>query len=229
MWMKRSKQHAHLLSFLPELSGEKSQRKKGEMQRVKAEVASLISTLAPAEPSLLTQPELCRYPWCFVMSVDGISADHYLTGALVFDDNTETPHGVCVLLRASEMVRLLTIEDSLPFWMMRSLSTLAQHDNPRHICEQIEADCRDLVASSLSSGWRSKLSNSAQLSHIHTRLSDMRCDADFELEGKRCVDVMPWRSWPECVSDSEFLWLWRQNRHGKIIESQRKAVVNPVT
>lgn len=225
MWMNNFVSRAHLQIFLPQAVEVKSAQRKGIAQRVRIEVAALVAQLQPTGASLLSQPGLSVYPWCFVMPAYAVSTGAYLAGAFIPADEASPSAAVCVLFSARKMEQQLKSETNLPFWMMRSLAALDRYNN----CEEIESDCHDLMALNFPPVWRPKKWGSAQRLKIQARLSDIRCDADLALEGKSGVDVMPWRNWPGCVLESEFLWLWRQNRHGKIIESQRKLITGPVT
>ncbi|MEB5973396.1 hypothetical protein ACWXWB_13180 [Pantoea dispersa] len=224
MWMNRGIPVNRLLAFLPGMADEKKQCGKR-----KALIASLRSSLSLATPSLLPQPALDHYPWCFVLPAPHVSSGLYLTGAFVVAEEPCTIAGVAVLLRGTDLGRLLKQDSSLPFWMMRALAGGGQQADPGALREQIAADCQPLVARMTLPRWQQHLRPVTRHAQLLHRLSQMHCEADFVLEGKRAVDVMPWRHWPDCVLHTGYLWLWRQNRQGQIIESQRKSLGKPMT
>ncbi|MCT6588467.1 hypothetical protein N3553_01065 [Pantoea dispersa] len=224
MWMKRGVPVKRLLALLPGIVDEQKPGSKGA-----AQIARLSSSLSLAMPSLLPQLALVKYPWCFVMPAHHVSPGLYLTGACVTTEGQSARAMVAVLLRGNDLVRLLKQEPGLPFWMMRALAAGGEDGEQVAVNEQIATDCRELLACMTVPRWQQPFRPATQLSQLRQRLSELRCETDFVLEGKRGGDVMPWRHWPDCLLPAGYLWLWRQNRHGQLIESQRKSLANPVT
>lgn len=43
------------------------------------------------------------------------------------------------------------------------------------------------------------------------------------------VEFMPWKNWPECIQNGNSVWLWRQSRYGRIIDSKKISVPMDIT
>lgn len=229
MWMRWRQHRPQMLCFLPEAINGKKKPEHQAVQRLRHEVSALLPLLVPDDATAMKQPGLSNYPWCFVMPARAADPQTYITGAVIPAAAGHLPAAVCVVLQQKDMVQRLAGEINLPFWMMRFLALSTRNPGPQAAYQHLDADCHALLTMSRTSVWRHKRQITARQTEICSRLSEMTCEADFSLEGKTGVEFMPWRNWPECVSESHYIWFWRQNRHGKIIESQRKLITYPVT
>lgn len=183
-------------------------------------LSSLLQRAIPLmAPSTVTAPAVAAYPWCFVAPADVIRGKHYFIGAFLPEVQTTAglPAVLYALVSESWLLGQLSVRDCLPFWLARVLAlqmttSSAGHDAAvHHWCQLLQR----MLAN------RRQGRAYATRQRLREGLREARCDADFALGSEHGVDVMPWMAWPGCIQNDETIWLWRQSRHGKVIESQK--------
>lgn len=178
------------------------------------------------QPSLLAFPALTHYPWCFVAPDSTSSSRHYTIGAFLPPQCTTIGPPEMLYARVDEcwLLKHLQSPVGMPLWLSRALVPLIngvarplQNKEVRQVChvlQRLHAPERRL--------WKPRVSQmqARQLEYLCAR----QCEADDHLQREYGVDAMPWMNWPGCIQHNQWIWLWRQSRHGKIIESQKVSI-----
>ncbi|WP_431224279.1 hypothetical protein ACQ86O_04435 [Serratia sp. L9] len=192
----------------------------GQHRRTKQALHLLLQQALPLmASSRMKAPIVTPYPWCFVAPANAIRAKHYFIGAFLPETQTSTalPPVLYALVSEAWLLSQLNERDSLPFWLARVLAPFSVG------CEvEVHRWCKLLQR--MLMGRKHAIS----ANHLRPRegLREERCDADFALGSEHGVDAMPWMEWPGCIQNDEIIWIWRQSRHGKVIESQKLANLN---
>lgn len=169
--------------------------------------------------SRVMEPAVAPYPWCFIAPANSIRAKHYFIGAFLPEAQTSTrlPPVLYALVNETWLINQLSTKDSLPFWLARVLAPFSVG------CEvEVRRWCQLLQR--MLKGRQHAIS--ANRLSLREGLREERCDADVALGSEHGVDAMPWMEWPGCIQNNEIIWIWRQSRHGKVIESQKLANLN---
>lgn len=141
------------------------------------------------------------HPWCFALVEEGKA----WLGA-VKPQTGETLYAALPVLQAKEA---LSCNGSLAFWLARVLAAplpLAGRMRPieKHYCA--------------AAGFR-------QAVPLMPLLADC-CKADYASTERCGVELMPWAAWPACIHQGGYLWLWKQNQHGRIVASRRISLIH---
>ncbi|MDT3667832.1 hypothetical protein ROK90_17740 [Cronobacter dublinensis] len=136
------------------------------------------------------------------------------------------PVALCCRLNRPALLQHARPVQSLAFWQMRILCLLT--DEQQRIGER--AAVRQWVQAlrlSLAPGWvRWWVNPSWRFGQRAPALLMENCAADYRLGPEAGVETMPWREWPACINQENTIWIWRQSRHGKYIDSQRIAITH---
>ncbi|ANS44523.1 hypothetical protein [Serratia inhibens] len=199
----------------------------GRHRRTALRITSLVETvMRQMEPSILASPAFLRYPWCFLAPDSTKGARYFFVGAFLPSQITTDVLPEMLYVRVSERWLLDHLQEhvGLPLWLSRALVPLINRPSWNQQSEEVRQACRflqRLLASERGVWGRCVLPTQAQqLENLYA----MRCEADEELLGEHGVDAMPWMNWPGCIQHNESIWLWRQSRHGKVIESQKVII-----
>ncbi|MGQ8776530.1 hypothetical protein ACUTQ5_19455 [Serratia sp. NA_112.1] len=197
----------------------------GRHRRPTLRIAVLLqAVIRQMEPTILASSSLVRYPWCFLAPDSAKGARSFFVGAFLPPQTTTDTPPEMLYVRVSErwLLNHLQMQVGLPLWLSRVLVPLIngpsgnlQSDEVRQACRFLQ---RLLASESRIRGLRG--SEVRQLENLYS----MRCEADEELLGEDGVDAMPWMNWPGCIQNDESIWLWRQSRYGKVIESQKVII-----
>lgn len=173
------------------------------------------------------------YPWCFVISGAALSQRHYCAGAFSLMTGE---HGEKLLIVIYSMVsyswlqKNLRSEYPLTFWAARVLNIKRKYDvvggNQGILWQWFKAlrwaysPWRQFVLKPL---WR--------FEHKSQMLLREGSQQDYRIRNSDGVEVMPWKNWPGCIQQEPEIWVWRQSRHRRILDSQRillrRAEANP--
>ncbi|WON77490.1 hypothetical protein [Serratia sp. UGAL515B_01] len=186
------------------------------LNRGRHAVSSLLEQVTrQMAPSHMTSTVFAHYPWSFAAPAPAIWPRHYVIGA--FLPGTTPPVALYAVVSGEGLFPPLGMRDSLPFWLARTLTSpmtvvidAKREAEIRHWCKLLQ---RMLIA-----GRPALSSNTLPL---WEGLRDARCEADVEIGSEHGVDAMPWMEWPGCIRNEETIWIWRQSRYGKVIESQK--------
>ncbi|UYU31320.1 hypothetical protein [Siccibacter colletis] len=145
------------------------------------------------------------YPWCFALPGEALGLSQTLTGAVAMQSET-------VLYASLSDVALqecLQEPHSLAFWLARAL--VAQ---PRMVGRTSGRVCRHVARHYRAC---------AGLKQSPPLLAWLRdcCEEDYSATESGGVQFMPWAGWPACINKGGYLWLWKQNQHGRIVASHR--------
>lgn len=172
------------------------------------------------------------YPWCFVFSEKELHKKNYYIGALAISKNCHKKNGICVLFSHLSYDRISEeFRKNLPitFWLARILATL-QNDmtekNKNTDISQWKNALQRHYTPALESFLIRKEYRFTSISE--TLLSNCHI-FDNQIPVNGGVESMPWRNWPECVKSGNFIWLWRQSRHGRIIDSKKIPIPMDIT
>lgn len=173
-----------------------------------------------------------NYPWCFVFSTQETHPEKYYVGALMVSQKNDSKNHLCAIFSRLSYNRLLAdLERNfhLAFWQSRILaySQLKSEpdNNKKNTSLWISALHRyySPLWESLFIRKNHKFINTCDflLSNIHI--------LDNQTSINSGVPFMPWKNWPECIQSSNTVWLWRQSRHGRIIDSKKISIPMDIT
>ncbi|UIA88125.1 hypothetical protein LU631_01215 [Erwinia tracheiphila] len=182
---------------------------------------ALLNDIIPKiTPTLSGQNLPINYPWCFVMPAN---KDGFCFGALlpvVSHREMKTVFALHIHISYSVLCENMKSNLHLAFWLSRILHSYQKE----HIVTGTRTDLREWVKTlerSFSPFWEKLLIN--EQFRFRNR-SELLLSFEGKDEGKiTCdsgVDIMPWTNWPGCIRTEGKIWLWRQSRYGRIIDSQ---------
>lgn len=194
--------------------------------RTQRELVSLLTTqVVPALMPLSGAPGVHDYPWCFALAF----RQRLYLGAFLPGTNRQgdaTLEALCCRLNRQALLQHARPVQSLAFWQMRILCLLIGEQ--QRIGER--AAVRQWVQAlrlSLAPGWvRWWVNPPWRFGQRAPALLMENCAADYRLGPEAGVETMPWREWPACINQENTIWIWRQSRHGKYIDSQRIAITH---
>lgn len=172
------------------------------------------------------------YPWCFVFSAKDLCREHYYIGALTISKNNCNKDDLCVIfsrLPYNKISEEFKKKFHIAFWQARILATRhgQRNDNRKsfHFMEWIKAlqihYSPFLESVLIRKNYRFVNTSESLLSNCHI--------LDNQISINAGVEFMPWNNWPECVQSGDFVWLWRQSRYGRIIDSKKIPIPRDIT
>lgn len=172
------------------------------------------------------------YPWCFVFSEKKTQGNHYYIGALTIYKNSCNKDSLCAIFsRLPYDVISLDFKKKfhIAFWQARILAARQgdMNDNKKSsdFLEWVKAlqihYSPFLESFLIRKNYRFINRTEPLLSNLHI------LDNETPINGG--VEFMPWKNWPECIQSGDFVWLWRQSRHGRIIDSKKIPVPMDIT
>lgn len=180
--------------------------------------------LPAMQDSLPGKPLPENYPWCFIVPPSALRRKTYCVGAFVSFENARGEKSIVALCCAVPYKWLkhnLTAEFSAPFWMARILAGIKPEEIARGNYGYVRPWIKALQRS-YSYFWESfALAENFRFGTRSKFLLREFTDLDYEICSDDGVDIMPWKNWPGCIQAGDCVWLWRQSRHNRLIESQR--------
>ncbi|MFJ3458574.1 hypothetical protein ACIPMZ_16625 [Scandinavium goeteborgense] len=175
----------------------------------------LYQHLLQAMAEQMSEPE---YPWCFVFPATCLNQTNFYMGACCLHyDNIGEPRIYALYSRLSyrHVFREFQSPRSVAYWQARILAGTKDVAG----CIRLKSWVRELqrAYSPLDRIW-GKTKRFAQRADI--LLSDC-CDYDYLSNIEDGVEFIPWANWPICIQTENKLWMWRQNKFGKITSSKR--------
>lgn len=175
------------------------------------------------KPSQLTSAAMNQYPWCFIAPDKTLGTTHYFVGAFLPPQKENDTAFEILYAHVSELWLMAHLQSSvgLPLWLSRALIPLINNSTHRVREREVRRIC-SFLERLLDSSKRPRRQNINYLGVPQfVKLTEVCCEADEELISEYGVDAMPWLDWPGCIGHIEAIWIWRQSRHGKVIESQK--------
>jgi len=164
------------------------------------------------------------YPWCFVISSGTALEKYHYVGAcriLCNEQGGKTLIGMYSPVSHQWLNKDMQAEFSLAFWISRILNLIqgnvfSARNTPllrqwRTALQRAYSPFWESFA--LTPAWRFKTRSQALLREGSRE--------DYCIRNSDGVDVMPWKNWPDCLLNESGVWLWRESRHRKILDSQR--------
>lgn len=172
------------------------------------------------------------YPWCFIFSDKKSKKNNFYIGALTASRNRDSKINYSVLFSRLSYDRILAEFNKkfhLAFWQARILATLQSEatdsQEGTYLHEWVSALQRHyspfLESIFIRKDYRFSTTSESLLLNCHI------LDNQIPLNGG--VEFMPWKNWPECIQSGDFVWLWRQSRHGRIIDSTKISIPMDIT
>lgn len=166
-------------------------------------------------------------PSCFVFSVSKKNKEYFYMGAFVISSDLQGINSVrAIYSRFSyqHLRREFMSRHNIAFWQARVLAVT--------VTEKVS-----LVEKKVVKKWVKRLQryysvlsgseeNNQNFARISTFLLSACCKSDNLSESHEGVEFMPWANWPECIKTENKLWIWRQNRVGRITSSQRISLAD---
>ncbi len=189
----------------------------------------LLQVTAQMSPSILTAEAFTRYPWCFIArDRRAKKKKRYFIGAFIPPAAGESllPGMIYTVVNEAWLLRHMTQRANLPLAMARALMPLMIRKPQTYHYQEVRRACRALPHLLVSKGNGPQHAPSAVVERLLQSLGEVQCDADAELKEQHGVDAMPWMDWPGCIRNEATIWLWRQSRYGKVVESQKINKLN---
>ncbi|MDS1916269.1 T6SS protein Cts1T [Enterobacter asburiae] len=198
-------------------------RRRGKKQR---EVHSIITQqIVPGICSSLSDDYLPEhYPWSFVISSPSSRGHNTYSGAFMLRAGKGgTPSLIIIYGEAPWPWLKENLQDEFPltFWASRILNHVPDSDvvekNWRPLWQRVKA-----LRRTYSALWEKLVLTSARQFKNHSQML-LRGGAqeDYRIQNRDGVEAMPWQNWPDCIEQEVGIWIWRQSRHKKIVDSQR--------
>lgn len=179
----------------------------------------VVPTLAASRPD---HDALASYPWCFVIA-DG-SRGHFAAGAFRLLRAGADRSALMVIYgdaSYSWLEKNMAAEYPLTFWASRILNGVSDGDiaeknwRPhRRWLSALRWACSPLLQ-------RVVLQPALHFNRHSYALLREGSQQDYRIRSSDGVESMPWNNWPACLREESGVWIWRQSRHRKILDSQR--------
>ncbi|MCT4703384.1 T6SS protein Cts1T [Enterobacteriaceae bacterium H20N1] len=163
------------------------------------------------------------YPWCFVISFGALRGKCY-AGAFMVHRNSQGEKSLIVVYSERSyqwLKKNMRTEFPLTFWMARILNNTQKSDFTQHNWKPLRQWLKALKRA-YSPFWESFALTPAYRFKNHSQaLLREGSQEDYCIRNSDGVEVMPWTNWPDCLQQEAGIWIWRQSRHRKILDSQR--------
>ncbi len=164
-----------------------------------------------------------HYPWCFVISAASLRQRHSCVGAFMVLPGEQGEKLLVVVYSPVSCLWLqknMHVEFPLTFWASRILNMARKNDVVKKDWQLLWQWVKALGRTyspwrefMLTPAWRFK--NQSQM------LLREGSQEDYCIRNSDGVEIIPWKNWPDCVQQDAGIWIWRQSRHRKILDSQR--------
>ncbi|MTH46709.1 T6SS protein Cts1T [Intestinirhabdus alba] len=198
-------------------------RRSGKRQR---EVRALITRhVLPVIGSPLPDEALPeQYPWCFAISPAALRGRYTCVGALAVlrsEEGEASLVAICGAVSYPWLKKNMRGDFPVTFWAARILNKVQKSDaaelDGKPLRQWLKALSRAYSpfweSFALTPAWRFKNRSQALLRE--------GSQADFYIRNHDGVEAMPWKNWPDCLQQEPGIWIWRQSRHKRILDSQR--------
>lgn len=195
------------------------------LSKTQREVRSIITQqiLPGIGSSILDKYLPEHYPWCFAISAASLRQRHSCVGAfMVLPDKQGKKLLVVVYspVSYSWLKKNMHVEFPLTFWASRILNMAPKNDLVKKDWQLLWQWVKALGRS--YSPWRERVLTSAwQFKNQSQMLLREGSQEDYCIRNNDGVEIMPWKNWPDCIQQDAGVWIWRQSRHGKILDSRK--------
>ncbi|MTD38229.1 T6SS protein Cts1T [Erwinia sp. CPCC 100877] len=198
-------------------------RRLGKSQR---KVRTIITQhILPSIGSSISDDYLSQhYPWCFVISAAALQRRHSCAGAFMVLQGEKGERSLVVIYGAVSCLWLqknMQAEFPMTFWAARILNSVDKNALAEKNWQSLWQWAKALKRA-YSPFWESFLLTPAwrfkKQSQVLLREGSQE---DYRILNSDGVEVMPWKNWPGCVQQEAGIWIWRQSRHRRILDSQR--------
>ncbi|KAB8313477.1 hypothetical protein EH228_02105 [Erwinia endophytica] len=185
----------------------------------------LLRDVIPNMVVTLPGKSLCTtHPWCFVMPGDIGGKKYFYFGSFVKGINPSEEKPVFALYTRVSYKWLcanLQSEFHVAFWLSRMLIGIQRQDGV--VSDKVAL--KDWIKSlqrSCSPFWEALVINEQhKFRNRSVLLLSELSPSEEKIHSDNGTEIMPWKGWPGCIQMDRNVWLWRQTRYGKIIDSQR--------
>ncbi|CAH0160221.1 hypothetical protein SRABI13_00738 [Erwinia aphidicola] len=164
------------------------------------------------------------YPWCFVISAAALKVNKYYIGSFIIQPGEAGVESLVIIYSAVSspwLEKNMLAEYPLTFWAARILNNRQKSDFSdkkwKTLFQWVKA-----LKRSYSPFWESfALKKAWSFNTLSQVLLMEGSKEDYGIRINDGVEAMPWKSWPDCIQQEEGIWVWRQSRHRKILDSRR--------
>ncbi|WP_435946901.1 T6SS protein Cts1T [Dryocola sp. BD586] len=163
------------------------------------------------------------YPWCFVISAGALRNKYYAGACMVYRNSQQEKSLIVVYSERPYrwLQKNMRTDYPLTFWMARILNNTQKSDVIEHNWKPLRQWLKALRRA-YSPFWESFALVPAYRFKNHSQvLLREGSQEDYYIRNSDGVEVMPWTNWPDCIQQEAGIWLWRQSRHRKILDSHR--------
>ncbi|EXU76687.1 hypothetical protein [Erwinia mallotivora] len=167
-----------------------------------------------------------NHSWCFVMPAKIKKKNYFWLGAFLPEASTFEINSVFALYVCVSYPTLcenLRSNFHVAFWLSRLLNGTQRQEgivsNRANLSEWIKA-----LQRSYSPFWEKLLNEQYKFSNRSELLLSELTDNEEKINSDNGVEIMPWKGWPGCIQTDINVWLWRQSRYGRIIDSQKVSL-----
>lgn len=197
-------------------------KKSGWTFRKREDISSLLlKNIIPRMVTTLPGQTLAEdHSWCFVMPS---KKDRFYFGAFLPTVNFSEAGLVFALhcpISYPVLCRSLESNFHIAFWLSRILDG---YQRPESIVTDKAAlqEWVGVLKHSFSPFWERLLINEQyRFGHRSVLLLSELTGNEEKLNNDSGVEIMPWQNWPGCIQMEKKVWLWKQSRYGRIIDSQ---------
>lgn len=165
-----------------------------------------------------------HYPWSFVISSPSSRGHDAYSGAFMLRPGKGGVPSLVIIYGEAPLPWLKkNMQDEFPltFWASRILNNVPDSDavekNWRPLLQWVKA-----LRRAYSLLWEKLVLKSAWQFKNHSQLLLREgSQEDYRIQNRDGVETMPWKNWPDCIEQDAAIWIWRQSRHRKIVDSQR--------
>lgn len=187
--------------------------------------ATIVSRVLPRLIWSMSDNDLpARYPWCFVISNRARGRRPLYVGAFLTIPTTAGKSSLVVIYASVSygwLKKNMQTEFPITFWAARVLNGVTQRDVAEknwHLHRQWIKALRWSCSALLQ---RVILTPAMQFKQHSQVLLREGSQEDYRICSSDGVELMPWKNWPDCISQEAGVWIWRQSRHRKVLDSQR--------
>jgi len=196
------------------------------MGRKQREVRSIITKqILPVISSSLPEDFLPEhYPWCFVISSPSTWGGNAFSGAFMLRPGKGGVPSLIIIYGEARwpwLKKNMQNDFPLTFWASRFLNNVSDCDMAEKNWHSLSQWVKALDRSYWTIWEKLMLAPAWQFKNHSQVLLKEGSKEDYLIQNHDGIETMPWKNWPECVQQEAGIWIWRQSRHRKILDSQR--------
>lgn len=164
-----------------------------------------------------------NYPWCFVISAGALSQRYHLAGALSLVTNKQGERSLRIIygmFSDSWLKKNMRDDYPLTFWAARILNSVPGDEGAEKDRRYLKQWTK-VLRRAYSPFWEYVHTPAWRFKNQSQMLLREGSQEDYRIGDEDGVENMPWREWPDCLQQEASVWLWRQSRYKRILDSQR--------